>query len=251
MVKISIACLIFKSVRWLKFVNEQVKKYTDLSDKEFYFVANDANDSVLNYLKNNNIPHYIHNNTEEQRKDWYINNVYRAWNTAIKVAKGDYIVLINSDMAFTEGWLDNLLNKVNDTRIVNSRLVERGVLRSGMYGIEHNFGNNPNDYDEDAFNFYANNIKSRKILEGGLFMPFIIKKELLERVNNYPEGNITLDSDIFNPTYAKKGEPCIPGDQVLIRKLNTINVFHYTAFDSIVYHFQEGESRDVETRDVE
>ena len=246
MVKISIACLIFKSVRWLKFVNEQVRKYTDLSENEFYFVANDANDRVLSYLSQNNIPHFIHNNSEEQKKEWYINNVYRAWNTAIKVANGEYVVLINSDMAFTNGWLDNLKKYVNDNRFINSRLVERGVLSSGMYGIEKNFGNNPDDYDEDSFNFYANKIKARKLLDGGLYMPFIIKKTHLEKINYYPEGNILPGTDIFNPQYAKKGEPCIPGDKVLVEKLKTINVHHYTAFDSIIYHFQEGESRDEE-----
>lgn len=38
-VKVSVACLIYKSVRWLKFVYEQVKKYTNLNENEFYFVA--------------------------------------------------------------------------------------------------------------------------------------------------------------------------------------------------------------------
>ena len=40
---------------------------------EFYFVANDAYPEVLNYLLDKNIPHYTHNNTQEQIKnDWYI-----------------------------------------------------------------------------------------------------------------------------------------------------------------------------------
>jgi hypothetical protein len=51
-------------------------------------------------------------------------------------------------------------------------------------------------------------------------------------------------SDVFNPIYAKLGEPCIPGDRVLMYKLKTIGVNHFTAFDSIVYHFQQGEMRD-------
>ena len=51
-------------------------------------------------------------------------------------------------------------------------------------------------------------------------------------------------SDIFSPHYALKDEPCIPGDNVFIQRLNTIGVEHWTVFDSIVYHFQEGEMRD-------
>uniref|UniRef100_A0A6C0JU55 Glycosyltransferase 2-like domain-containing protein n=1 Tax=viral metagenome TaxID=1070528 RepID=A0A6C0JU55_9ZZZZ len=241
---ISIVCLIYKSTKWLQFVYDQVKKYTDLSDKEFYFVANDATPQVLEYLKNNNIPHYVHTNTEEQREEWYINNVYRAWNTAGRNAKGDYVVFINSDMAFSPRWLENLVEKLDDSKIVNSRLVEQGVLTSGQYGIEVNFGNIPSNYQEENFLAYANTIRENKFLPGGLFMPCIIKKEHLERVGYYPEGNIIPGTDIFNPRYARLGEHCIPGDKVFMAKLSTIGVTHGTAFDSIVYHFQQGEMRD-------
>jgi hypothetical protein len=226
-------------------VYDQVNKYTDLSNNEFYFVANDANDKVLLYLKDNNIPHYIHNNTEEQKKEWYINNVYRAWNTAGRVAKGEYVVFINSDMAFTPGWLDSLFANKDDKLIITSRLVERGVLGSGLYGIECNFGNVPDDYKEDHFIEYTRSISEKKLMPGGLYMPCLIRKSVLEQINYYPEGNIIPYSDIYNPTYAKVGEPCIPGDQVFIKKLNAIGITHVTDFNSIVYHFQEGEMRDV------
>jgi len=242
--KVSIACLIYKSTRWLQFVYDQVKKYTNLNDNEFYFVANDACDNVLNYLKENNIPHYIHNNTEQQRKQWYINNVYRAWNTACKMAKGEYTVLINSDMAFSPNWLESLMENYDESKILTSRLVERGIMRSGTYGIECNFGNVPSDYRDSDFVEYAKQVSEKKLMPGGLFMPLLIKTKYLKEINYYPEGNITTDSDLYNPTYAEYLKPCNPGDHVLIRKLNNIGIQHYTDFNSIVYHFQEGEMRD-------
>jgi len=244
MVKVSIACLIYKSTRWLDFVYEQVKKHTNLEDNEFYFVANDACDAVLNHLKEQNIPHYIHNNNEEQRKEWYINNVYRAWNTAGRMAKGEYIVFINSDMAFSPGWLEILVKNMRENVCVCSRLVERGIMRSGTYGVERNFGNVPEDYNEAAFLEFIETIRLKQIHPSGLYMPMLIKKEYMEKVNYYPEGNIVPGSDIFNPVYAKRGEPCTSGDLILIQKLKTIGVGHYTNFNSLVYHFQEGEMRD-------
>ena len=51
MINISIACLIYKSTKWLDFVYKQITKYTNLIDNEFYFVANDACDKVLKHLK--------------------------------------------------------------------------------------------------------------------------------------------------------------------------------------------------------
>lgn len=263
--KVSYVCLIYKSVNWLKFVYNEFHKYTKLNEEdEFYFVANDACDEVLKYLCDNNIPHYIHNNNEEQRKEWYINNVYRAWNTAAKKAMGDYVIFLNSDMAFSKNWNTNLIKYVDNNKCINSRLVERGPpnglpTMDGGHGIEKNFGNNYNDYNSCQFNIFAQQIQEEKLVPKGLFMPMIIKKEHLEKINYYPEGNITVKSwekllkinpeqiKEFQYEYATQksvyelGEGCIPGDQVLMKKLEMIDVHHFTSFSSIVYHVQQGE----------
>ena len=69
-------------------------------------------------------------------------------------------------------------------------------------------------------------------------------KSTLDKINYYPEGNIKSGSNIHSQQYALKGEDCIPGDQVFVKKLNEIGISHWTDFNSIVYHFQEGEMRD-------
>lgn len=239
--KYSIVCLIYKSVDWLKFVYQQVLKYTDLTDKEFYFVANDANKAVLDYLKDNYIPHYIFNNSEEQRKEWYINNVYRAWNYAAKVAKGDFIVFINSDMAFAPNWFDNLVRAYNGGNCLVSRLVESGKLKSGSYGIEKNFGTSYLFYKEEDFQQYAASIPENVLKNGGLYMPLLIRKEHFLKVGGYPEGNVKPGTNIFHPEISQKGEQLISGDLILMEKLKSIGIRHQTVFNSIVYHFQCGE----------
>jgi len=239
--KYSIVCLVYKSTQWLQFVYNQILKYTDLSDKEFYFVTNDATPEVVQYLKDNYIPHYVFNNNKEQKKEWYINNVYRAWNFAAKKAQGDYIVFINSDMAFTPKWLENLTSALNGSNCVASRLVESGKLKSGQYGIEKNFGRTTSQYKESAFQSYADTIRENNVQNGGLFMPLLIKKKDFLRVGGYPEGNIKKGSDIFSPKIAKQGDPLISGDAVLMQKLATVGIRHQTTFSSLVYHFQCGE----------
>jgi len=250
---ISYVCLIYKSVEWLKFTYEQFTKYTDLKENdEFFFVANDATQEVLDYLASSGIKYYIHNNTPEQREQWYINNVYRAWNKTITMAKGEYIVFLNSDFAYSKNWNINLFKNINDNKCISSRLIERGVLSTcpGAHGIERNFGNDPSDYDECAFCEYAETISEDKLEPKGLYMPLAIKRGKMIEVGMYPEGNILPNSDMYNPVYATKKDVyedkkgCIPGDQVLMNKLGNIGIKHFTQFDSIVYHFQEGEQRD-------
>ncbi len=240
--KFSLICLVYKSVEWLKFIYEQVVKHTDLTDKEFFFVANDANEPVLRYLRDNYIPHYVFNNTPKQRDEWFINNVYRAYNFAVGKARGDFLVFLNSDMAFTPGWFDQLWKAYQGGNCLTSRLVESGKLRSGRYGVERDFGRDYLSYREEEFQNYARDLALPEIREGGLFMPLLIRKEHFEQVGGYPEGNILPGSDIFKPLIARLGEPCISGDNVLMQKLQVRGVRHQTVFDSIVYHFQCGES---------
>lgn len=239
--KFSIICLVYKSVDWLDFVREQVFRYTDMTDKEFFFVANDANPAVLNHLRHHYTPHYIHENTPEQQGEWYVNNVYRAYNFAVSKARGDFIVFINSDMAFTPGWFDHLWQAYNGANCVASRLVESGKLPSGQYGVEKNFGRDYASYQESQFQQYAHELAEAKTADGGLFMPLLIRKEHFERAGGYPEGQVAFGSDLYRPVIARRGEPCISGDTALILKLQAMGIRHQTAFDSIVYHFQWGE----------
>ena len=243
--KVSFVCLIYKSVKLLKFHYEQIKKYTDLSKHEFFYIANDANTDVIQYLKNNYIKHYVFNNTDEHKKEWYINNVYRAYNYSTKVAQGDYIVYLNSDMCYSENWFENLFNSLKNNTCVCSRLVESGRYKTGLYGINKNFGMKINEYKEKEFNNYVKFITEDTIKDSGLYMPLLIRKKDMINIGFYPEGNIKPKSDIWNPEYALKEEPCISGDKVLMEKLKEKGVIHKTTFNSIVYHFQEGEMRDV------
>lgn len=238
---VSIICLIYKSTRWLDFVYDQVLRYTDLTNKEFFFVANDASDAVVRHLREHYIPYVVWNNTAAQRQEWFINNVYRAFNHGARVARGDYLLFVNSDMAFSPGWFERLFEKMDGRSCVVSRLVESGKLASGTYGISRDFGRSPDGYDENAFVAYSQAIEKPGTGPGGLFMPLLIRKEDFWRVGGYPEGNIVPGCDLRDPQIANQGEPCVSGDQVLMRKLHAVDVEHKTALDSIVYHFQCGE----------
>lgn len=241
--KYSIVCLIYKSVDWLTFAYEQVLKYTDLNDCEFFFVANDAEPQVLEYLDKNYIPYVTFTSTEEQKKEWHINRVYRAYNYGAQVARGDFLVFINSDMAYSPNWLTNMVAGYDGANCLASRLVESGKLRTGTHGLEKNFGKEIADYKEEEFINFAAELagKPDEVRDSGLFMPLLIKKSHFESVGGYPEGNIREGSDIFKPVIAKQGEALVSGDNVLMRKLATKGIKHQTAWGSVVYHFQAGE----------
>mgnify|MGYP005849262993 CR=1 FL=1 len=61
--KVSVVCLIYKSVDYINFVWNSFNKYT--KDANFLFIANDATDKVKKYLKENNLPHLIFENQDK------------------------------------------------------------------------------------------------------------------------------------------------------------------------------------------
>lgn len=245
---ISIVCLIYQSTGWLQFAYNQILAHTDLSDKELIFIANDATPEVKKYLYDHYIPHYIFENTEEHRQEWYINNVYRAWDFGAEKAQGDFLVFVNSDMAFSPNWLENLLEQYNAKNCVTSRLVERNTIPNDATIIRKNFGDHFTTYKESPFLEFAKKAAQDRKVPGGAFMPLFIKKSDFEAVGGYPEGNMRADSDIHQPIIAKKGEDLVSGDIVLMQKLAERGIVHETALNSLVYHFQEGEMRDVPTQ---
>jgi len=228
--KISVICLIYKSIGYANFVLNSFKKYTDLHDNvEFYFVANDPTNELLTHFDKNSMPYRLFRNKDPQ--EYYLNRVYRAWNFGGFTADGDIIIFINSDMAFSKNWLENLLKNLREDRIVTCRLIESGKLRSGKYGIEKNFGQTYSEFDDESFQNFVNKILKPEIKKGGLFMPCAIYKDSFIKSGGYPIGNRT-----------EKNGNITPGDKILFyEKLLPMGIKHYTVFDSLIYHVQEGE----------
>ncbi|MEI6479409.1 MAG: glycosyltransferase family A protein [bacterium] len=225
--KVTVICLIYKSTGYADFVYKSFLKHT--KDAEFLFVANDATEKVKEYLKSNNLPHVIFDN--EDPTEHYLKRVYRAWNYGGMNAKGDVIVFVNSDMAFSDNWLPNLLKHLDTRSIVCSRLVESGKLLSGRYAIMKNFGGTYGEFDEKAFHIFAGKTAKDELRSGGLYMPCAMYKEMFVKSGGYPIGN---RKEVDGSE--------ISGDFILFyEKLAPMGVGHYTSFDSIVYHVQEGE----------
>ena len=255
MLKVSIVSLIYKSTVYADFVFNQVHKYTPLiksGKAEFFFVTNDATDEVINHLKKNNYPFIKHNNqilSEDELfkkgigKPEYLHRVYKAYNRCIIEAKGEYVCLVNSDMGFSPNWLENLLKNSNENTAVSSLLIERGHETLGNFppyvngtGSQLYFcGKTPIDYDEEKFlNYIKENIEefTNKLTTGGVYMPILFSRCKALQAGLYPEGNIAGNS--FNDVIDY-------GDRVFMKKLKDIGVSHITSWDSIAYHFQQGE----------
>jgi len=246
MVDISIVCLVYKSTQLAEALYESILAHTPLLQSgraEFFFVANDPTEEVVEFLKAKKIPHYIKMNDHLAEEELfskgfaapeYMRRVYQGYNYGIQKANGQRVVLINSDNFFSQDWLENLLKYADYTKIVSSTLIEPGRENVGIFpfAIEKNFGRTLDDYDDSGFQTFAGKISKTGYTSGGAYMPCVLYKDIAIMAGLYPEGNIAGDS--FN-------EVARFGDEAFYDKLAQFGVEHITAKDSIVYHLKEGE----------
>ena len=229
--------LIYKSESYLDLLFNQLQDRTCKVDGwniGVRIVANDASLKIINKLKTLNINYSIYN--DPKPKDYYLNRVYRCWNFCGQTSEYDNICFVNSDMVFTENWLSNLLKHHNGINIPTSRLIESGKMPSGTHGISFDCGKNPKEIDYNRLAKVSEIISENKILEKGLYMPCIFEKSRFLESGMYPEGNIYRDGVGTLNGFVQSG------DDWYFKKLETLySMKHITAFDSLVYHIQEGE----------
>ena len=246
MVKISIICLIYRSTKLADWVYESAYKYTpklQTGEADFLFVANDPEDYVVRHLVDKGYPFIINRNphyTEDELFERgfgipeHMNRVYKGYNQGILHAKGERIVLINSDNFFSPDWLENLLKYSEFKNVVTSQLVERRHPKFSVFpgALEQNFGSTVDDFLEDEFIQFTYKVRKTGLKPDGAYMPALLYRDVALYAGLYPEGNIAGKT---------KDQVVRYGDEDFYARLKSMGVEHYTALDSIVYHLKEGE----------
>lgn len=220
MQSLEVVAMIYKSVEYLDFIQAQLDRFvkSDFTKASSRIVGNDPTPKVQPRISS-----IYHDPAPE---DYYLNRVYRCWNHCVKSSKAELVVLVNSDMAFSDGWIDPLVEAHYSKMLPVSRLVESGKLVPGMYCIEEDFGKSPSEFNQNAWLNFAKANLIRETADSGMFMPVLFDREEFLRSGGYPHGNV---GSISGDAYFFEAFQSLTG-----RK-------HVTCFDSLVYHIQEGE----------
>ena len=230
---VEVISLVYKSINYANFITNQLTRYAvDFDDWKvsFRLVANDPTPELERHLKEIGVNHTIFRNQDPN--EYYMNRVYKAWNEAGFTSRADYVCFVNSDMGFSPDWLKNLAKHWAPDRVLTSRLVESGKMPSGRYGISKYFGNTPQSYDEKAFLNFVEQTSYDLMSPNGLYMPLLIHRELFGSSKGYPPGNVLILG-----RNVKSGDAYYFENNLKAK----FRVSHFTVFDSVVYHFQEGE----------
>jgi len=220
--EITLVVLVYRSLKWLEWCQKGVDESANQTRYRWFVVACDPTDEV----RGSPLVDLVYDN--ENKDEFYINRVYRAWNEGVMCAPTQHVVMLNSDMYASDYWLDQLVAcKRQDRKTVpTSLLVESGRIESAMPEYVRNFGLNPLEFKVDEFKPHANGLRQLNKTESGrLFMPILVNRQEFVDVGRYPEGNPAGTT----------------GDKDLISRYNKAGYKHLTAMGSVVYHVQTGE----------
>lgn len=267
---VTVALLIYKSPEWLRWCLERLAAARNDTPYNALVVGNDANTRVTEWVNRLGIGSFEATIENQPRvpddaapqllyarrrfelsagleiefeyvdhrnpdpSEYAMARVYRAWNRCVAEAKTEDVVLVNSDMAFGDGWLDELLDlrRRFPKTLPTSLLVESGRLPSGLPDEVRDFGRTPATFLPRRFAEHAAALRAgpRDHFSGGLFMPVLWRKADFERIGGYwiqtPDHVLASDAVTFNRAAAELG------------------LEHRTAARSVVYHVQLGESWD-------
>lgn len=253
MAQITISSLIYRSSVYADLVWKSLQETTPMlktGEAEFRFIANDPTPSLLKHLDSRKYPFVVQYNAMVKPKElellgygWpeYIHRLYRGYNRAI-LESNEIVVLINSDHIFSHGWLEGLLKYLAPDRILNPLLIEVNKFRGGdSIGMTPMFGG-PNNFNFEKFYAFAEKTKRErtvnKLRGKRVYMPCMFHKNIALQVGLYPEGNICEKGN-----YEKVIRT---GDVEFFRKLGQLGISHVTSYESIAYHFRQGEVRSLD-----
>ena len=222
---VTVACLIYKSPSWLAWFLEGLAWSRNRTPYRTLVVGNDAEPQVMETGRVD----VDHRNPPGMSR---MARIYAAWNRCVEEAETDLVCLANSDFAFSDWWLDRLVDvKLRlPMSLPCSLLVESGRIPSAFPEFVKQFGEPPDNFDINAWQEHALMLRAsgkESVTPGRLYMPVIFRKDEFIKAGGYPS--------IGNPEGTT-------GDKDLFARYKTMGFEHLTVMDSVVFHQMCGEA---------
>ena len=245
---VTIVALIYKSPSYARdFYRELLESTPELKSglAEFFYVANNANAQTLKELAKRKIAFLEFNRPQLSIQEHmetqyaapeYIGRVYAAYNYGVERSTTEFVVLLNSDMVMSPGWLSKMLACYESDELLSPKLIERNHPNFGVFpgAVEKNFGSNFYNFKRAEWKEFCDSFSKTTSLKniGGPFMPVMISRQIFLKFGGFPEGNLRGDNYFDISEY---------GDQYFFRKLHE-NAFRHKSLENVFcYHFKEGE----------
>ena len=151
-------------------------------------------------------------------------DVYDAFNSGVRSAKGEIVILISDDMFVSKGWDIPYKKYARGKTVCTGYLVEPGAIQVSPKNIEKNFGKTPSTFDSASFFAWADEVKPiiPECVDGkGWYMPLAMEKKYWVDYPNEKKFPYPNDIDLIDNILPNMGYSFL--------KVNSI-VYHLQAF---------------------
>jgi glycosyltransferase involved in cell wall biosynthesis len=182
------------NLRYLKNSIASIKQNSFYEHDIIVFIDAD-NDGTENWCKENNIT-YLKNTSNSPQ------GIAFGYNRCIEAATTDIICMFHADMYMAKGFDTGILKYLKPKSVVSGTRIEPPLHPDGLEKIVKNFGMYPEDFNENEFNKFIDNIlvQNKDKTTKGIFAPWAIYKEDIVNLGMHDEyfHSYHEDSDIFN-----------------------------------------------------
>jgi hypothetical protein len=210
------------SLDYIKRLIESLKINLDNKHHEILIFVDKDTDGIVDYLKSekNNfhdlkiITHSVKPVISYQRNSSLI----------VELAKYDIISYLHSDMIISKGYDTAVISELEENMILSSTRIEPPLHPSSPLTFTKDFGLNPEEFQLNSFNEYAESVKSNKSSDY-FFAPYTFYKETWQKVGGYDTlfRRSREDSDFV--------QRCLHAG-IKLKQTFAANVYHFTCVSS-------------------
>lgn len=241
MPQVSIFAVVYRSIEYARYINDVVRNSCPevaTGEAEFFLVANQPESDLRAWLPKSQLSfleYWPESELSAQCGPNYLAGVYEAYNFGVNEAKGEIVVMLNSDMVPSPGWLKSMVEEFQPSDLLSPWLVEPFHPKYGVFpgAIEANFGRSPQTFEAPGWSDFCLAGDAKLPANASPpFMPVMVLKDKFLQLGGFPQGNLLVNGE------------CIPADKDYFEKLAATGMRHrFTTRPVYFYHFKEGEKR--------
>jgi glycosyltransferase involved in cell wall biosynthesis len=183
------------NLRYLKNSVESIRKNSSIESYDIVVYIDSDSDGTENWLIENKIKYL--KNTETKPK-----GIAYGYNRCIEAATTEVVCMFHADMYMAAGFDTEILKHLQPGTVVAATRIEPPLHPPGKEKIVRDFGMYPEDFKEDEFNSFVEEVKQSSVNKTtrGIFAPWAVYKSDIERIGLHEEyfHSYHEDSDIFN-----------------------------------------------------
>jgi glycosyltransferase involved in cell wall biosynthesis len=212
---ISVSIPSYNNLNYLKLLYNSIRKISN--EIELILFSDGSTDGTEEWLTNLNDPNSIVKCYSSRKGHTLL------YDEGFKLANNPIVGILHADMVIHKNFFDSILKHIDFNNIICGTCIEPPLHPPGKEKHIFDSGMYPEEFNENLFNSFCENLDENKT-QKGIFAPwFLLKKEYFEKIGGH---------DVIYAPYGYE-------DSDLFTRMGLANFNFIQSRDAFVYHFTQ------------